>query len=105
MSMSPYGFVAFVGTVFAVLALMAPVVPVQSFYLPGVAPTDYANGDLVPMEVNKITSVKTQIPYDYYSLPFCKPDTIEDKAGALGQILAGDGEKTSLYEIEMKSPD
>jgi hypothetical protein len=27
----------------------------------------------VPLFVNKVTSTKTQLPYSYYDLPFCKP--------------------------------
>ena len=26
-----------------------------------------------PWQAVKMTSVKTQLPYEYYSLPFCKP--------------------------------
>lgn len=26
----------------------------------------------VPLYVNKVTSTKTQLPYSYYDLPFCK---------------------------------
>ena len=32
----------------------------QSFYLPGVAPKDYLPGEKVPLQVNKLTSTKTQ---------------------------------------------
>ena len=34
-----------------------------AFYLPGVAPTEYEEGKKVQLKVNKITSVKTQLPY------------------------------------------
>ena len=91
------------------------VIPVSSFYLPGVAPRDYAEGTLnayihmtqpysrtqahtmlhmysflcsvmclspvaesILVKVVKLDSVKTQLPYDYYSLPFCQPPTIEE---------------------------
>ena len=27
----------------------------------------------VELKVNKMTSVHTQVPYDYYALKFCKP--------------------------------
>lgn len=42
------------------------------FYLPGVAPVDFAVADLVDVKVNKLTSVHTQLPLDYYSMPFCE---------------------------------
>jgi transmembrane 9 superfamily protein 2/4 len=36
---------------------------VQGFYLPGVAPQDYARDDIVNLKVNKLSSTKTQLPY------------------------------------------
>lgn len=35
----------------------------------------------------KLTSVKAQLPYEYYSLPFCKPEKVVYKAENLGKIL------------------
>ena len=37
------------------------------------APRTFRYGDKVELKVNKLTSVHTQLPYDYYSLPFCEP--------------------------------
>ncbi|PWS22724.1 hypothetical protein DKP78_16875, partial [Enterococcus faecium] len=74
------------------------------FYLPGVAPTDFGKGDSLPVKVNKLTSVKTQLPYAYYSLPFCKPDTIVDSAENLGEVLRGDRIENSPYVFEMREP-
>lgn len=34
-------------------------------------------GAQVRLYVNKLTSTKTQIPFDYYSLPFCHPNKIQ----------------------------
>jgi transmembrane 9 superfamily protein 2/4 len=50
------------GLVVAVLGLLASVT-VQGFYLPGVAPQDYARDDIVNLKVNKLSSTKTQLPY------------------------------------------
>lgn len=65
----------------------------HAFYLPGVAPTDYTKGEeLSPkvstiwffsfradrnsdhweLQVEALTSVRTQLPYEYYVLPFCR---------------------------------
>lgn len=68
-------------------------------YLPGVAPKEFADGELVPLKVNSLTSTHTQLPYKYYSLPFCKPDPIIDMMENLGEILMGDRIENSLYEI------
>ena len=52
----------------------------HAFYLPGVTPVEYPVGSLVRVKVNSMTSTKTAIPYDYYSLPFCKPFNKNPKA-------------------------
>lgn len=44
---------------------------VEGFYLPGVAPVTFEFCQNVDVKVNKLTSVKTQLPLDYYSMPFC----------------------------------
>ena len=37
------------------------------------------------LQAVKLTSVKTQLPYDYYSLPFCTPNGgVEYKSENLG---------------------
>jgi hypothetical protein len=56
-------------------------------------------GDPLPVKVNKLTSIKTQLPYTYYSLPFCKPDTIVDSAENLGEVLRGDRIENSPYVV------
>lgn len=76
--------------------------PVASFYLPGVAPQDYARDDIVNLKVNKLSSTKTQLPYEYYSLPFCRPDPIINSAENLGEVLRGDRIENSLYQIEVR---
>merc|ERR1719277_2948190 len=72
-----------------------------ALYLPGMSPKQYNPGDRVELKVNKLTSVKTQLPYGYYVLPYCKPDTIQDSAENLGEILVGDLIENSPYEIFM----
>mmetsp|Transcript_18324 Transcript_18324/g.57283 ORF Transcript_18324/g.57283 Transcript_18324/m.57283 type:complete len:84 (+) Transcript_18324:364-615(+) len=63
----------------------------QAFYLPGVAPREYSTGQRVELKVNKLTSVHTQLPYDYYSHKFCKPrNGVKQTAENLGEFLSGD---------------
>ena len=54
------------------------------------------------IKVNKLSSVKTQLPYEYYHLPFCKPEKIVNSAENLGEVLRGDRIENSLYQIEMR---
>ena len=45
---------------------------VRGFYVPGVAPTDFSEGDAIDVRAVKMTSSQTQLPFEYYSLNFCK---------------------------------
>ncbi|TYJ32834.1 hypothetical protein E1A91_A05G063100v1 [Gossypium mustelinum] len=74
------------------------------FYLPGVAPEDFQKGDPLKVKVNKLTSIKTQLPYSYYSLPFCPPKKIVDSAENLGEVLRGDRIENSPYVFKMREP-
>ncbi|KAL2236111.1 transmembrane 9 superfamily member 8 [Sesamum indicum] len=74
------------------------------FYLPGVAPQDFEKGDPLNVKVNKLTSIKTQLPYSYYSLPFCRPNTIIDSTENLGEVLRGDRIENSPYVFRMREP-
>lgn len=74
----------------------------QAFYLPGVAPQDYAKGDSLFLKVNKLSSTKTQLPYEYYSIPYCRPEKIVSSAENLGEVLRGDRIENSPYEIEIR---
>ena len=74
------------------------------FYLPGVAPKDYEDNVPINVKVIKLDSVKTQLPYDYYSLPFCRPtnNKILQEDENLGEVLSGDQIETSPYTVYMK---
>lgn len=90
--------------IFLVLSLFAIYLPwgVQCFLLPGVNPESYAPGDEVVLKVNKLSSVHTLLPYDYYSLPFCIPKGgVKPYNENLGEFLRGDRIENSAYEITM----
>eukprot|EP00958_Prasinococcus_capsulatus_P027601 scaffold5681_cov377-Prasinococcus_capsulatus_cf.AAC.19 len=88
----------------AVVLVVASAAITQAFYLPGVAPQDYAKDDLISLKVNKLTSIKTQLPYEYYSLPYCRPDPIINSAENLGEVLRGDRIENSLYQVRIARP-
>jgi transmembrane 9 superfamily member 2/4 len=75
----------------------------NGFYVPGVAPQDFKKNDQVEVKGVKLTSIKTQLPYDYYTLPIhCKPaDGIKYKSENLGEILRGDRIVNTGYKIFM----
>lgn len=74
----------------------------QGFYVPGVAPVEFKIGSQVEIKAVKMTSSLTQLPYDYYTLPFCRPPqgTVY-KTENLGEILRGDRIVNTAYNIEM----
>ena len=51
---------------------LAALRPAAAFYVPGVAPTDFKEGDRTEVRAVKMTSSQTQLPFEYYSLDFCK---------------------------------
>lgn len=71
---------------YLVLLLLSSVC--HGFYVPGVAPVEFTRGATIEVKAVKMTSTRTQLPYEYYSLPFCKPkDGIEYKSENLGLFL------------------
>ncbi|ODM22424.1 hypothetical protein SI65_00012 [Aspergillus cristatus] len=88
-------------------------VPLSSaFYLPGVAPTSYDEGQAVPLYVNHLTpgiagqddQLHSVFSYDYYhpAFHFCGPkDGPSDVRESLGSILFGDRIQTSPFELHM----
>ena len=60
-----------------------------AFYLPGVAPKDFTAGERVELKVNKLTSTRTHLPYDYYSLPYCHPHIHEENENLGGWWVCG----------------
>jgi transmembrane 9 superfamily protein 2/4 len=59
----------------------------------------WLQGDELKVKVNKLTSTKTQLPYSYYSLPYCPPEKIVDSAENLGEVLRGDRIENSPYVV------
>jgi hypothetical protein len=49
---------------------------------------------------NFVSSVHTLLPYDYYSLKFCRPkDGVKPYSENLGEFLRGDRIENSAYEV------
>lgn len=55
--------------------------------------------DELQVKVNKLSSTKTQLPYDFYFLNYCKPSKIMNSAENLGEILRGDRIENSVYSV------
>ncbi|XP_051150458.1 transmembrane 9 superfamily member 7-like [Andrographis paniculata] len=88
-----------------VVGLVIGVSPANGFYLPGVAPRDFRKGETLEVKVNKLTSTKTQLPYDYYFLNYCTPSKIKNRAENMGEVLRGDRIENSVYSFSMRQPE
>ncbi|XP_055382008.1 transmembrane 9 superfamily member 4 [Condylostylus longicornis] len=73
------------------------------FYVPGVAPVEFSKGQKIDVKAVKMTSSRTQLPYEYYSLQFCLPKngTLIYKTENLGEVLRGDRIVNTPYEVRM----
>lgn len=60
--------------------------------------------DELQVKVNKLSSIKTQLPYDYYFLDYCKPEAIKNSAENLGEVLRGDRIENSVYNVRDMKP-
>ncbi|KAJ1419028.1 hypothetical protein B484DRAFT_400293 [Ochromonadaceae sp. CCMP2298] len=90
----------------AAVCLLAVAAVGRAFYLPGVVPYSFKNGEEVVLKVNKLSSVHTLLPYDYYSLAFCKPPKgVKNYAENLGEFLRGDRIENSAYSIAMMTEE
>ncbi|XP_066558370.1 transmembrane 9 superfamily member 4 [Amia ocellicauda] len=75
----------------------------NSFYVPGVAPINFHQNDVVEIKAVKLTSSRTQLPYEYYSLPFCRPEKIVYKGENLGEVLRGDRIVNTPFALTMNT--
>ncbi len=95
------------------LSLLALPQLASAFYLPGVTPTSYKNGDTVPLYVNAIRPMASPndamlhsvVSYDYYHplFHYCQPEGgPQNVPESLGSILFGDRIMTSPFELKME---
>ncbi|GAB2242719.1 hypothetical protein Droror1_Dr00019494 [Drosera rotundifolia] len=74
----------------------------HGFYLPGTYMHTYSPSEQIFAKVNSLTSIETELPFSYYSLPYCKPpEGIKKSAENLGELLMGDQIDNSPYRFKM----
>ncbi|KAJ6343222.1 hypothetical protein OIU76_005037 [Salix suchowensis] len=74
----------------------------NGFYLPGSYMKTYSTGDEIFAKVNSLTSIETELPFSYYSLPYCQPHGgVKKSAENLGELLMGDQIDNSPYRFRM----
>jgi hypothetical protein len=65
----------------------------------------YQYQDEVPFEVNKLGPYSNPTEtYEYYSLPFCRPEKMHHKHSSLGEDLSGDHKYNARYKVHFKVP-
>lgn len=65
----------------------------------------YEIEEKVPFYVNKVGPYTNPAEtYEFYSLPFCQPTSIQHKHTNLGEDLSGDHKVNSLYDIRFRVP-
>lgn len=85
---------------FFFLFLVSPIC--HGFYLPGTYMHTYTTGEDITVKVNSLTSIETELPFSYYSLPYCQPQGgIKKSAENLGELLMGDQIDNSPYRFKM----
>ncbi|GJQ70634.1 hypothetical protein Trydic_g23024 [Trypoxylus dichotomus] len=79
------------------------IIQTSQFYIPGMAPVEFRKSQQIDVKAVKMTSVHTQLPYEYYSLPFCLPKngSFHYKSENLGEVLRGDRIVNTPYEVKM----
>lgn len=88
--------------IFFLLLFFIASTSVYAFYLPGSYPHNHNPNSFLFVKVNSLTSIDTELPYSYYSLPFCEPQGgIKDSAENLGELLMGDRIESSPYRFRM----
>lgn len=62
----------------------------------------YSQGESILVKVNSLTSIETELPFGYYTLPYCQPqDGIKKSAENLGELLMGDQIDNSPYRFQV----
>ncbi|KAF2222553.1 hypothetical protein BDZ85DRAFT_237986 [Elsinoe ampelina] len=93
------------------LAASSLLTAANAFYVPGWSIKSYAEGEKIPLFVNKVYSDFTQLQYAYSELPFVCPPSGRVRAPGfvsgsnvalnLGEVLRGDRIVVSDYDLEM----
>lgn len=78
---------------------------VDAYYVPGTYPQEFRVGDKLQANVNSLKSFDTEMPYEYYTMPFCKPlegvHAVANTANP-GTLLEGLRIENSPYNFTMK---
>lgn len=106
--MSNSKIVIAVSSVFILFLCAASVLSIYrggAIFIPGIAPTVFKKGDIVTVNVNKITSVKAAVPFRYHDLPVCQYDKVTAEYESLGTVFGGNRLEKSMMQFSFLEPD
>lgn len=83
----------------ATILALAFAASAAGWVLPGYTPQNFVEGEKVELKVNKLTSPKTHLGYEYYSLKFCRPPVVVANPENLGEHLTGETIENSMFEV------
>ncbi|KAH7277641.1 hypothetical protein KP509_39G060600 [Ceratopteris richardii] len=87
---------------FILLISLCGKLDVDAFYLPGSYMKKFTVSDVLTVMVNSLTSIETELPFGYYTLPYCLPQEGEKHVPEnLGELLMGDRIENSPYRFHM----
>eukprot|EP00188_Purpureofilum_apyrenoidigerum_P002084 Plantae.Rhodophyta-Purpureofilum_apyrenoidigerum.ctg2242.p1 GENE.Plantae.Rhodophyta-Purpureofilum_apyrenoidigerum.ctg2242~~Plantae.Rhodophyta-Purpureofilum_apyrenoidigerum.ctg2242.p1 ORF type:complete len:621 (-),score=107.66 Plantae.Rhodophyta-Purpureofilum_apyrenoidigerum.ctg2242:31-1893(-) len=70
--------------------------------LPGVSPDSYFAGEKLQILAHKLTSERSKVPFDYYSLPFCHSGELPPGSRFnLAQVMMGERMRSTPYNVQM----
>ncbi|KAL9649741.1 hypothetical protein ABK040_009556 [Willaertia magna] len=67
-------------------------------FLPGIPDNYYEAGSPVKIKTRKLSSTHN-LPFEYYSVPYCKPKDITNSIENFGEYLLGDRIHNSVYRV------
>ncbi|XP_038209772.1 transmembrane 9 superfamily member 2-like [Zerene cesonia] len=91
-----------------VLCVLVFLIPIQGFYLPGLAPVNYCKAgedsgksckNEIPLYVNRLNTEESVIPFEYHHFDFCLSDETQSPVENLGQVVFGERIRPSPYKI------
>ncbi|KAI8465394.1 MAG: Endomembrane protein 70-domain-containing protein [Monoraphidium minutum] len=91
-----------------IVALACLLSGAAAYYIPGAYPQEFYAADVLNVYVNSLTSFDTEMPFEYYTMPFCKPPEgvrrVANQAN-LGTILQGLRIENSPYNFTVMTKE
>eukprot|EP01017_Pseudomicrothorax_dubius_P028514 TRINITY_DN3389_c0_g1_i10.p1 TRINITY_DN3389_c0_g1~~TRINITY_DN3389_c0_g1_i10.p1 ORF type:complete len:515 (+),score=79.64 TRINITY_DN3389_c0_g1_i10:64-1608(+) len=88
---------------FVILVLSSVLQGGFGFSIPGVSIQQFTDGQEIPVMVNELDSVETQLPFKYSEMKYCPAIKKEEVDENLGSLILGEVTESSGYRVIMNS--